>query len=53
MGPDGLHPKMLRELVDVVAKPLSVILQQTWLAGNVLALQRDRDRLDQWAKENV
>ena len=37
MGPDGLHPKMLRELVDVVAKPLSVILQQTWLAGNVLA----------------
>ena len=37
MGPDGLHPRVLRELVDVVAKPLSVILQQTWLAGNVLA----------------
>ena len=36
MGPDGLHPKVLRELADVVAKPLSIILQQFWLSGDAL-----------------
>ena len=37
MGTDGLHPRILRELADVVAKPLSIILQQSWLTGNVLS----------------
>jgi len=37
MGLDGLHPRAMRELVDVVAKPLSIILWQSWLAGDVLA----------------
>mgnify|MGYP001853857989 CR=1 FL=1 len=36
MGPDGLHPRMLRELVDVVTKPPSIIFQQSWLTRNVL-----------------
>ena len=35
MGPDGLHPGVLRELVHVAAKPLSIILQQSWLTGDV------------------
>ena len=30
MGPDGLHPRVLRELVVVVTKPLYIILQQFW-----------------------
>jgi len=35
MGPDGIHPRVLRELVDDLAKPLSIILQQSWLTGEV------------------
>ena len=35
MGRDGLHPRVLRELLDVVARPLSIILRQSWLTGDV------------------
>lgn len=37
LGPDGLHPKVLRELLQVITKPLSIICQQFWLTGEVSA----------------
>ena len=33
---DGLHPRVLRKLEDVVAKPLSIIFQQSWLTRGVM-----------------
>ncbi|KFQ31002.1 hypothetical protein N332_03166, partial [Mesitornis unicolor] len=35
MGPDGILPRVLRELAEELAKPLSVIYQQSWLTGEV------------------
>ncbi|GAB0178052.1 mitochondrial enolase superfamily member 1 [Grus japonensis] len=35
MEPDGIHPGVLRELVEVLTKPLSTIYQQSWLNGQV------------------
>ncbi|GAB0181963.1 mitochondrial enolase superfamily member 1 [Grus japonensis] len=35
MGPDGIHPKVLRELAEVLTKPLSIIYQQSWLTKEV------------------
>jgi len=35
MGLDGIHPRVLRELAEELAKPLSIIYQQFWLTGEV------------------
>ncbi|RMC19052.1 hypothetical protein DUI87_03656 [Hirundo rustica rustica] len=35
MGPDGIHPKVMRKLTDELAKPLSIFYQQSWLTGEV------------------
>ncbi|KAK4810169.1 LOW QUALITY PROTEIN: hypothetical protein QYF61_010481 [Mycteria americana] len=37
MGPDEIHPKVLKELAEVLTKPLSIIYQQSWLTGEVPA----------------
>ncbi|KAK4818760.1 hypothetical protein QYF61_018932 [Mycteria americana] len=35
MGLDGIHPRVLRELAEVLTKPLSIPYQQTWLTWEV------------------
>ncbi|PKU29400.1 rna-directed dna polymerase from mobile element jockey- hypothetical protein [Limosa lapponica baueri] len=35
MGPGGIHPRVLRELAEVLTKPLSIIYQQSRITGGV------------------
>jgi len=35
MGPDGIQPRVLRDLTEELAKPLSIIYEQSWLTGEV------------------
>uniref|UniRef100_A0A8B9CM06 Reverse transcriptase domain-containing protein n=1 Tax=Anser brachyrhynchus TaxID=132585 RepID=A0A8B9CM06_9AVES len=35
MGLDGIHPRVLRELADIIAGPLSIIFQRSWEPGEV------------------
>ena len=35
MGPNGMHPGVLRDLADVIAEPLSVIFERSWRTGEV------------------
>lgn len=44
MGPDEIYPKILRELRDVVPKPLSMVLENQWQSGELPG---------DWIKENV
>ncbi|CAM4561181.1 unnamed protein product [Caretta caretta] len=44
MGPDVLHPRVLKELADVIAEPLAIIFENSWQSGEVP---------DDWKKANV
>ena len=44
MDPDGMHPQVLRELAEVIARPLSIIFDKSWGMGKVP---------EDWRKANV
>ncbi|KGL80459.1 RNA-directed DNA polymerase from mobile element jockey, partial [Tinamus guttatus] len=44
MGSDEMHPRVLRELADAIAKPLSIIFERSWRMGEVP---------EDWKKANV
>ncbi|KAK4832377.1 hypothetical protein QYF61_022232 [Mycteria americana] len=44
MGPDGIHPRVLREVAEMLTKLLSIIYQQSWLT---------REFPVDWRSENV
>ncbi|KFP33053.1 RNA-directed DNA polymerase from mobile element jockey, partial [Colius striatus] len=44
MGPEGMHPRVLREVAQVVARQLSIIFEQSWRTGEVP---------EDWRKANV
>ncbi|CAM5102191.1 unnamed protein product [Natator depressus] len=44
MGPDESHPRVLKELVAVIAEPLAIIFENSWRTGEVP---------DDWKKANV
>ncbi|PKU49450.1 rna-directed dna polymerase from mobile element hypothetical protein [Limosa lapponica baueri] len=44
MGPENIHPKALKELVDVISRPLSVIFEKSWRLGDIP---------EDWKKTNV
>ncbi|KFP94428.1 hypothetical protein N329_13121, partial [Haliaeetus albicilla] len=44
MGPDEMHPQVLRELADEVTKPLLIISEKLWQSGEVPA---------DWKRRNI
>lgn len=35
MGPNGIHPRVLKELSNVIMRPLLIIFLQSWESGEI------------------
>lgn len=35
MGPNDIHSRILKEVANIIAKPLSIIFKYSWLSGKV------------------
>ncbi|KFO96513.1 RNA-directed DNA polymerase from mobile element jockey, partial [Calypte anna] len=35
MGPDGIHPRILREVADIICRPLSISFGRSWQSGEI------------------
>ncbi|GAB0203450.1 mitochondrial enolase superfamily member 1 [Grus japonensis] len=44
MGPDNIHPRVLREVADIIVRPLSIIFEKSWRSGDIP---------EDWKKANV
>ncbi|GAB0180683.1 mitochondrial enolase superfamily member 1 [Grus japonensis] len=44
MGPNGMHPRVLREFTEIIAMPLSIIFERSW---------RTREVPEDWRKASV
>jgi len=44
MGPDEMHPRVVREFTIFITKPLSIIIENSWQSGKVLG---------EWKKDNI